>query len=95
MDEQALSSTNARLLIVEMSVAALIAQLADRPLEEVVGMLCFVAGVTEEVEELAPDVGENGLSHVRHWAGEMLQRIMVSRKASRPDAPDPIFVPKH
>jgi len=91
MDAQELSSANARLLVIEMAVAALIGQLPLRSLEEVAGMLCFVAGVTEEVEELAPSIGETQLGHVRHWASEMLDRIMVSRKIARPDTVGPVL----
>jgi len=46
MDVQDLSSNDARLLVLEMSVAALLAQLPSQSLGEVAGMLCFVAGVS-------------------------------------------------
>ena len=85
MDTQDLSSSDARLLVLEMSVAALIGQLPSQSLGEVASMLCFVAGVTEEVEEIAPSAGERQLGYVRHWASEMLGRVMVSRKAASPD----------
>ena len=93
MDTQDLSSNDARLLVLEMSVAALIAQLPPQSLGEVASMLCFVAGVTEEAEEIAPSAGERQLGYVRHWASEMLSRVMVSRKAARPDALSPVFLP--
>ena len=86
MDDHDLFSAEARLLVVEMSVAALIAQQPPQALEEVASLLCFIAGVTEEAEEVASSAGERQLGHVRHWASEMLQRVMVSRKASRADA---------
>jgi len=89
MDVQDLSSNDARLLVLEMSVAALIAQLPSQSLGEVAGMLCFVAGVTEEAEEIAPNTGERQLGYVRHWASEMLDRMMVSQKAAHPDALSP------
>lgn len=89
MDAQDLSSHNARLLVLEMSVAALIAQLPTQSLGEVASMLCFVAGVTEEAEEIAPSAGERQLGYVRHWVSEMLSRVMVSRKAARSDASSP------
>jgi hypothetical protein len=85
MHDHDLSSAEARLLVLEMSVAALIAQQPPQSLEEVASMLCFVAGVTEETEEIASSTGERQLGHVRHWASEMLHRVMVSRKPSRAD----------
>lgn len=93
MDTQDLSSSDARLLVLEMSVAALIGQLPPQSLGEVASMLCFVAGVTEEAEEIAPSAGERQLGYVRHWAGEMLGRVMVSRKAARPDALSSVHLP--
>ena len=93
MDIQDLSSNDARLLVLEMSIAALIAQLPSQSLGEVASMLCFVAGVTEEAEEIAPSLGEQQLGYVRHWASEMLNRVMVSRKATRPDAFSPALLP--
>ena len=91
MYAQDLSLTDARFLVLEMSVAALIAQLPQQSLDEVASMLCFVADVTEDTEELAQDSGEERLGYVRHWASEMLNRIMVSRKASRSEMLSPLF----
>lgn len=91
MDAQDLSSAEARLLILEMSVAALIAQLPQQSLEEVASMLCFVADTTEEAEEFTAGVGDRQLGYVRHWASEMLHRVMVSRKGSRTDAVSPML----
>lgn len=88
-DPQAFTSTDARMVVLELSVAALIAQLPPQSLEEVAGLLCFVANSTEDAEDLAPDDGASALRHVRHWANQMLQRVMSSRKASRGDKPDP------
>ena len=84
MDAQDLSFADARLLVLEMTVAALIAQLPPRSLEEVASMLCFVADMTEEAGEIAPSRGEQQLVHIRRWASEMLHRVMMSRKAARP-----------
>ena len=86
MDAQDLSSADARLLVLEMSVAALIAQLPQPSLEEVASMLCFVANTTEEAKEFTTPAGDRQLDHVRHWASEMLHRVMVSRKGPRTDA---------
>ncbi len=78
------------MLVLELSVAALIAQLPPQPLEEVASLLCFVAGCTEDAEDLAPGAGGDALGHVRHWADQMLQRVMNSRKASREDTLDTV-----
>jgi len=83
MDAQDLSSDNARLLVLEMSVAALIAQLPSQSLGEVASMLCFVAGITEEAEEIVSSAGERQLGYVRYWANEMLDRVTVSRKTAQ------------
>ncbi len=85
MDTHDLSSADARLLVLEMSVAALIAQLPQQSLEEVASMLCFVADTTEDAEEFTASVGDRHLGYIRHWASEMLNRVMVSRKGSRED----------
>jgi hypothetical protein len=92
MNDHDLSSADARLLVLEMAVAALIAQQPTQALEELASLLCFIAGVTEEAEEVASSSGERQLGHVRHWASEMLQRIMVSRKPSRADTSAPALV---
>ena len=86
---QAFTSTDARMLVLELSVAALIAQLPPQSLEEVAGLLCFVADSTEDAKDLVPDAGGFAMDHVGHWADQMLQRVMSSRKASRGDRPDP------
>ncbi len=89
MDAQGLSSAEARLLVLEMSVAALIAQLPQHSLEEVASMLCFVADTTEDAEEFTAAAGDRQLGYIRHWASEMLHRVMISRKGSRADAVTP------
>jgi len=81
MDAQDFSSTDARLLILEMSMAALIAQLPQQSLEEVVSMLHFVAEATEDAEEITTTAEGRQLGYVRHWACEMLARVLVSHKA--------------
>lgn len=91
MDSQDLSSAEARLLVLEMSVAALIAQLPQQSLEEVASMLCFVADTSEEAEEFTTAVGDRQLGYVRHWASEMLHRVMISRKGSRVEAVTPVL----
>ncbi len=76
-----------------MSVAALIAQLPQHSLEEVASMLCFVADTTEDAEEFTTAAGDRQLGYVRHWASEMLHRVMVSRKGSRPEAMNAVLSP--
>ena len=85
MNVQDPSSTEARLLILETSVAALIAQLPPHSLQEVAGMLDFVAEAAEDVEEVIATTGGGQLHHIHHWASEMLQRVMVSRKVFSPE----------
>ncbi len=93
MDDHDLSSAEARLVVLEMSLAALIAQLPPQPLEEVASMLCFIADATGDIEEVASSTGERQLGYVGYWAGEMLRRVMVSRKASRLDTSMPTSIP--
>jgi len=57
------------------------------------GMLCFVAGVTEEAGEVAPSIGERQLGYVCHRASEMLDRVMVWRKTARSDTFSPALLP--
>lgn len=94
MDAQDLSSAEARLLVLEMSVAALIAQLPQQSLEEVASMLCFVADTTEDAEEFTTALGDQQLGYIRHWASEMLHRVMISRKGSRTDTMAPALSPQ-
>ncbi len=58
-------------------------------------MLCFVAGVTEQAKEIAPSAGERQLGYLRHWASEMLDRVVLSRKAGRPDALSQALLPDY
>jgi hypothetical protein len=89
MDVQDLSSDDARLIVLEMCLAAVIAQMPPASLEEVANMLCFVADTTEDVEEITTAVDGRQLGHVRHWANAMLYRVMVSRRAERSDTIGP------
>ena len=84
MNAQDLSSNDARLIVLELSVAALIAQLPPQSLEEVAGMLDFVVEAAEDAGEITATTGDGQLSYIHHWASEMLQRVMVSRKVSDP-----------
>lgn len=52
-------------------------------------MLCFISDAAGDIEEVASGTGERQLGHIGHWAGEMLRRVMVSRKASRLDTSMP------
>jgi len=79
-----LTSAEARLLILEAVVAALVAQLPKPSLEETVGLLTYLSGMAEEAEDAAGPVGQEQLEYVRQWADRMLDRVMVSRKPSRP-----------
>ncbi len=71
-----------RMLVLEMTVAALVAQLPPASIEEVVGMLAYVAEASDGVDETVGT--DSDLASVRFWADEMLNRVMVSRKPTRP-----------
>ena len=53
-----ITDNEARFLVLEMTVGALVAQLPQVSLEEVVSMLAFVAGLTEDAENLVDGPGE-------------------------------------
>ena len=78
-----ISSKEARLLVLETTVAALIAQLPPKRLEEVAGMLAYLAGASDATEAIAGEAP----GHVREWATKMLQRVMVSRKVPSKGSP--------
>lgn len=76
-----LTSAEARLLVLEATVAALIGQLPAAGLQEVAGMLAYLAGASEDAEAVAASGGAVSAQNVRDWATKMLERITVSRKA--------------
>jgi hypothetical protein len=79
----ALTSPEARIIILELTVAALVAQLPPASMEEVVCMLTYVAGASQSAEQVVSGGEHGAVGHVRHWATEMLGRVLTSRKASR------------
>jgi hypothetical protein len=76
-------SSEARLQVLEIAVAALVAQLPQPALEEVVGLLTYVASVSQETAEVADNEAAARCAQVQHWAEEMLNRVMTSRKSGR------------
>ncbi|MFT8247165.1 hypothetical protein [Roseomonas sp. BN140053] len=70
-----------RLLVLEMTIAAIAARLPQDDLAEIVSMLVFVAKTSDAARDLdcvpadTPHVREAGL-----YAAEMLERISKSRK---------------
>lgn len=73
-----------RLLVLEMTVAAVAARLPQNDLEEVVSMLVFIAKGAEaarDMQELA--VEGPRLTDAGHFATEMLDRIAQSRRGDR------------
>jgi hypothetical protein len=72
------SSSEARLLILETSVAALIAQLPPGPLEQVVGMLTHISATSAALDELAGAHGAEQLGQLRYWAEQMISRVLTS-----------------
>ena len=81
------TSAEVRLAVLEASMAAVIAQLPRASLEEVVGMLTYLAGMSEEAADVAGRQGQEQLEQVSKWVDSMLERVMVSRKLSRPCPP--------
>ena len=82
--------SEARLTVLEMTVASLIAQLPSAPREEVVGMLVFVADASGEAQQLTNSTATSQLDEVRFWAAKMLERAMESRSAARRSALSPL-----
>lgn len=73
-----------RLLVLEMTIAAIAARLPQVDLEEVVSTLVFVAKsseATRDIEDLPGDAAR--LSDVSRHATAMLDRIAHSRRADR------------
>ncbi len=73
----------ARLQVLEIAVAAVVAQLPQPSLEEVVGLLTYVAGISQEAAQVADSDAAVRCSQLQHWAEEMLNRVMTSRKSGR------------
>lgn len=78
------SASDMRLLVLEMTIAAVAARLPQRDLEEVVATLVFVSKSSEAAQELE-DVPEEAarLIDASHHATAMLDRISKSRRADR------------
>ena len=77
-----------RLLVLEMTIAAIAARLPQDDLQEVVSMLVFVAKSSEAARDLEEGTSDKGtetppLVDASHYATEMLQRIAKSRRADR------------
>jgi len=73
-----------RLLVLEMTVAALAARLPQVDLEEVVAMLVFIAKGTEATHGMKElPVQGPCLTDAGHFATEMLDRIAQSRRSNR------------
>lgn len=66
MDDHDLSLAEARLVVLEKSLAALIAQLLPQSLEEVASMLCFISDAIGDIEEVVSSTGERQLGHIGH-----------------------------
>ena len=84
-DADGLTTVEARLTVLEVTVAAMVAQLPSSSRDEVVGMLAFVADATGDARTLADRSSLGQLDEIAHWAGKMLERAMDSRKSSRPE----------
>jgi hypothetical protein len=77
-------ASDMRLLVLEMTVAAIAARLPQRDLEEVVATLVFVAKSSEAAQELEnlPEEAAR-LIDASHHATTMLDRIAKSRRSDR------------
>ncbi len=76
--------TSMRLLVLEMTVAAIAARLPQSDLQEVVSMLVFVAKSSEAAQDLDDAPGDApGLVDASHYATQMLDRIAQSRRSDR------------
>ena len=75
---------SARLMVLEMTVAAIAARLPQKDLEEVVSMLVFVARSSEAAESVADAPFLPGeLGAAGRLATAMLDRISKSRRSDR------------
>ncbi|WP_338662131.1 hypothetical protein VQH23_18120 [Pararoseomonas sp. SCSIO 73927] len=74
-----------RLLVLEMTVAAIAARLPQIDFEEVVSMLVFVAKSSEAAAGGMAELpsGAPRLHDASHYATRMLDRIATSRRAPR------------
>ncbi|MCR0982190.1 hypothetical protein [Roseomonas populi] len=74
-----------RLLVLEMTVAAIAARLPQVDFEEVVSMLVFVAKSSEAAAGEITDLPEGSprLHDASHFATMMLDRIAASRRSPR------------
>ncbi|MFH5926366.1 hypothetical protein [Roseomonas xinghualingensis] len=73
-----------RLLVLEMTVAAVAARLPSADFEEVVSMLVFVAKSSEAARELEElDADPPRLADAGRYATQMLDRIANSRRGER------------
>ena len=81
---EAAGGLGTRLLVLEMTVAAIAARLPPADFEEVVSMLVFVAKSAEAAQEIG-EVAEDAprLADAGHYATEMLDRIAQSRRGDR------------
>ncbi|MBP0443621.1 hypothetical protein J8J14_02420 [Roseomonas sp. SSH11] len=76
--------TEMRLLVLEMTVAAIAARLPQKDLQEVVSMLVFVAKSSEAARDLEDTPADAPrLVDASHYATEMLDRIAQSRRGER------------
>ncbi len=79
--------TDMRLLVLEMTVAAVAARLPLEDFQEIVSMLVFVAKSSEAARGLEDRaMGPAQLLDASHYATQMLDRIAQSRRSDRPAA---------
>jgi hypothetical protein len=82
-DDQCEEAMAMRLMVLEMLVALIAARLPQRDLEEVVGMLVFVANASQETSEHDVMADSTRLAQAQRYATEMLDRMSKVRKNRR------------
>jgi hypothetical protein len=73
-----------RLLVLEMTIAAVAARLPQADFEEVISMLVFVANSSQAARDLEGlDMDAPRLADAGRYATDMLERIAQSRRSER------------
>lgn len=85
LDHPTSGDVGTRLLVLEMTIAAVAARLPPADFEEVVSMLVFVANSSDAAREMENLPGSGvPLAEAGRYATAMLDRIAASRRAERP-----------
>lgn len=89
LDKLAPEEIGTRLLVLEMTIAAIAARLPQVDFEEVVSMLVFVANSSDAARDMENLPGSGvPLAEAGRYATAMLDRIAASRRSERPSGRD-------